>query len=104
MGFFKRLSDMFTSSGKQDDVSYWFTVQCNRCGEQIRARVDKRNDPSINYDENGKATYFCRKVIMGDQLCFQQIEVELTFDQNRNLIDRQIKGGKFVEQASPQAD
>jgi hypothetical protein len=40
---------------------------------------------------------------MGDQLCFQKIEVELTFDQNRNVIDRQIKGGKFVEQAESQA-
>lgn len=102
MGFFKRLSDMFSSGNRDDDVSYWFTVQCNRCGEQIQARVNKRNDPSINYDEDGKPTYFCRKVIMGDQLCFQKIEVELTFDQNRNVIDRQIKGGKFVEPSENQ--
>ena len=102
MSFFKKLSGIFKAGGKDDDVSYWFTVQCSRCGEQIRARVNKRNDPSINYDENGKATYFCRKVIMGDQLCFQKIEVELTFDQNRSVINRQIKGGKFVEQTEAQ--
>jgi hypothetical protein len=31
-------------------------------------------------------------------LCFQRIEVELTFDENRKLVDRQIQGGVFVDE------
>ena len=102
MGFFKRLSSLFASPGKPEDSAYWLVVQCNRCGEIIRSRVDLRNELSINYGDedgnSGETTYFCRKLIIGDQQCFQQIEVELSFDANRQLIDRKIKGGQFVEE------
>ncbi|HNB53311.1 MAG TPA: hypothetical protein PK530_15275 [Anaerolineales bacterium] len=98
MSFFKKLSSLFTSSApRQDADSYWLKVQCNRCGEVIEARVNMLNDLSLDYGEGEKTTYFCRKVLMGSQLCFQQIEVTLTFDVNRKLHDRQISGGKFVE-------
>jgi hypothetical protein len=94
MGIFKRLSNLFSSSGQGDENAYWFTVKCNRCGEQIHGRVDMRNELTISYDDN---TYYSRKVLIGDKLCFQQIEVELTFDKNRRLIERKIRGGKFVD-------
>ena len=92
MNFFKRL---FGPSQKPEGYSYWVTVQCNRCGEILRGRVDMRNDLSTNYDDQ---TYFTRKVIMGENRCFQQIEVTLTFDQNRKLLKREIQGGKFVDE------
>jgi hypothetical protein len=34
---------------------------------------------------------------MGSGRCFQQIEVELTFDANRRLLDKQVQGGTFIE-------
>ncbi len=81
-----------------DNRSYWITVRCNRCKELIRTRVDLMNDLSIEYGESDNdTTYFCRKMIMGDGQCFQQIEVELTFDKNHKLINQTIKGGQFVE-------
>jgi hypothetical protein len=99
MSFFKRLSDIFSGPGKPDDSSYWVTVKCDRCGEVIRTRVDLRNDLSINYgDKPEDTTYFCRKVLMGSQHCYQQIEVELTFDSRHKLGQREIRGGKFVEE------
>ncbi|MEJ2709704.1 MAG: hypothetical protein P8074_18985 [Anaerolineales bacterium] len=101
MGIFKRLSNLFSSSGQRDKNAYWFTVRCNRCGEQIRGRVDMRNELTISYDDN---TYYSRKVLMGDKLCFQKIEVELTFDKNRRLIERKIRGGKFVDEQENQAE
>jgi hypothetical protein len=59
-----------------------------------------RNDLSQQYDEDGgKTSYYTRKVVMGSgSLCFQQIEVGLTFDENRKLISRQIQGGEFVDE------
>jgi hypothetical protein len=104
MGLLKRLSGLLSPAGrsseKREGGVYWVFVQCNRCGEQLRARVNMFNDLSINYGEQeGDTTYFCRKTLIGNQQCFQRIEVELTFDSQRHLLDRQISGGKFITEA-----
>lgn len=100
MGFFQKLSRLFFPPSASKDYSYWVTVKCKRCGEQIRARVDLRNDLSTEYGaDGGILSYYCRKVLVGEKLCFQQIEVELTFDSNRQLVSREIKGGEFVDEA-----
>jgi len=95
MGLMKKLSSLFTGSPK--DNSFWISVKCGRCGEIIRTRVDLNNDLSAEYGEGeGETTYFCRKVLIGKKGCYVPIEVELRFDAGRNLIEKQIKGGKFV--------
>jgi hypothetical protein len=99
MSFFKRLTSRFTrpaiSSGRR---IYTITVQCNRCGEIISAPVDLRNDLSLDDDQDGASKdYICRKGLMGRQRCFQQIEVTLHFDPDRQLIAKEAIGGKFVE-------
>ena len=71
-------------------------VRCRRCGEIIESRVDLANDLSVDYDEADHITYHCRKGLIGKQHCYQTIEVELKFDADRRLIDRQISGGEFV--------
>jgi hypothetical protein len=73
-------------------------VRCRRCGEIIETRVDVANDLSEDYNDAGQTTYHCRKGLVGRQHCYQTIEVELQFDANRRLIDRQISGGQFVEE------
>lgn len=102
MGLFKKLSDLFSAPErrpeKREGSGYWVIVRCNRCGETLRTRVDLHNDLSIEYGEReGDTTYFCRKTLIGDKLCFQRVEIELTFDGQRRLIDRQITGGQFVD-------
>ena len=97
MDLFKKLATLFAASIPS---GHWYSisVQCNRCGEVIQAQVNLNNDLSIEYGEDEKAAgYFCRKVLMGTQRCFQQIEVTLTFDAHHKLIDRKIDGGQFVE-------
>jgi hypothetical protein len=55
------------------------------------------NHLSIRYGESKSGnTYYCRKVMIGSNRCYRPIEVEFTFDSNRSLLERQIKGGKFV--------
>ena len=96
MGFMKKLSSLFTGSPK--DSSFWIAVQCDRCGEIIRTRVDLNNDLSAEYGEaEGETSYFCRKVLIGKQGCYLPNEVELRFDAGRNLMEKQIKGGNFVD-------
>ncbi|MEA3439542.1 MAG: hypothetical protein U9R58_04600 [Chloroflexota bacterium] len=96
MGIFNKLSNLFAPKG--DTYGYWVVVKCNQCGEIIKTRVDLRNDLSLRYDEQGKSTYYCRKVLVGDQHCFQKVEIQLTFDVKRKLVDRQISGGEFVDE------
>jgi hypothetical protein len=80
-------------------VHYPVEVICSRCGETITGSVNLNNDLSVVYGSSeGDVSYFCRKMLLGEKRCFQQIEIELTFDRNRKLTGRKIKGGKFVEE------
>ena len=98
MSFFKKLSELFSTPGGADASAYWLAVKCNRCGEAIRARINLNNDLSLDYDQDGRATYFCRKMLIGEGRCFQRVEVELTFDKDKRLVDREISGGQFVDE------
>ena len=96
MGLMKKLSSLFTGSPK--DNSFWIAVQCDRCGEIIRTRVDLNNDLSAVYGEGeGETAYYSRKVLIGKEGCYVPIEVEMKFDARRNLVEKRVKGGKFVE-------
>ena len=91
MGFFKKFFGEGTSSSSSD--FYTFHVRCDHCGETIKGKVNLSNDLSLD-DEGG---YHARKVLMGSGHCFQQIEVMLKFDASRQLSDKEVSGGKFVE-------
>ncbi|HLO15020.1 MAG TPA: hypothetical protein VK206_09325 [Anaerolineales bacterium] len=92
MGFLKNLFG--GGSAKPDKRYYVFNVKCNRCGEIIEGRVDLDNDLSLNDEGNG---YLVRKGLIGNNRCFQQIEVEMTFTSERQLIEKQAQGGTFVD-------
>ncbi len=100
MNLLKTLAGLFTASLQSSGGHlYSLAVQCNRCGEVIQAQVNLNNDLSVEYDGNGNVTsYFCRKVLIGKQRCYQPIEVALTFDAKRKLVDRKVTDGKFVEE------
>jgi hypothetical protein len=75
------------------------TVRCSKCSEVIQTRINLSNDLSVEYgDVEADTRYTCRKVLVGEARCYQPVEVILTFDQNRKLIDRKVKGGTFVEE------
>lgn len=99
MKFIKKL--FIPSAGQKEKPTEKFliiTVQCARCGEIIQTRIDLENDLSAEYEEReSETTYFCRKMLIGKKNCYASIEVELIFDNQRQIIDRTIKGGNFVE-------
>ena len=95
MGLMKYLSNLFSASPSSNE--YWVAVKCKRCSETIEARINLQNDLSIDFDGGGKPTYHCRKVLMGDGRCFERIEIDLTFDSSKRLVNREIHGGEFVE-------
>lgn len=100
MGIFKKLGKFLTPPADSERALYLY-VQCNKCGEKLRARVDRWNELTAEYDEkNEKAVaYTCRKVLIGENKCFQQIELRLKFDKNHKLTDKEITGGKFIGEA-----
>jgi hypothetical protein len=105
MSFLKKLVNLFAGSASRDVSAYWIYVRCSRCGENIKSRVDLIHDLSINYGEReADTTYFTRKALMGEQHCYQMVDVELTFDHRHQLIDRQIKGGEFITEADYKKD
>lgn len=92
----KKISQWLNPSGprKAPEYAMYLTVQCSKCQEIIRARVDLRNDLTINYDNDN--TYYCRKVIIGENRCYQPIEVELTFDSKKKIVNQKISGGEIL--------
>lgn len=91
MDFLKRL---FSSEPSKPQKRYYlFQVKCRRCGEVIEGRVDLDNDLSLNDEGEG---YHVRKGLIGSNRCFQQIEVEFTFDSSRQVQEKTISGGEFV--------
>jgi hypothetical protein len=97
MSIFKKLSNLFAPSAPTEGWTYWVYVQCNRCGEKLRARIDLRNELSIEYGENeAVASYYCHKTLIGEKRCYQPIEVDLMFDPSKKLTEQKITGGKFI--------
>ena len=94
MGFLKKL---FGGADARPEKRYYtFHVKCNRCGEVIEGRVDLDNDLSLDYEED-TTIYFVRKGLVGENRCFQQIEVEMKFTPDRELIEKLAQGGTFIE-------
>lgn len=97
MNLLKKLGE-WLSPRPPSDYSYWIKARCNRCGEIVQARVNLANDLSVDYNQQGgPAGYRCHKVLMGENRCFQKIDVDLIFDGRKRLKEREISGGAFVE-------
>lgn len=98
MGILDKLSKFISNAGGDERGVYWVAVRCDTCGEEIRSRVNLNNDLSIVYGDNNESSYVCRKLLVGSQGCYERIEINLTFDSKRRLVDRNIVGGTFVEE------
>lgn len=91
MGFFDTVKSLF-SGGTQQEEGYWIYVRCRRCGEVIKTRLDPRH--GLSQQDDG--SYIARKTLVGSQRCFERIEVTLTFDEQRRLVDQSISRGEFI--------
>ena len=101
MNILKKLGTMLSSPAGKGERTVYLYVQCGRCGEKLRARVDTWNELTPDFKDNSDnpASYFCRKVLIGEKLCYQPVELRLTFNHNRKLIKQEIHGGKYIDRA-----
>ena len=78
---------------------YYVKVLCNQCGETLEVRVNLNNDLSAEFDESGDATGFtCRKILRGNGRCSQSVEVLLSFDTCRKLVDAKLQSGRIASE------
>lgn len=99
------LRRLFTRSPRQQpDTALWLYVQCDRCGEALSVRADRRYDLASEMRDPGEAgpAYVMHKDIVGDR-CFQRIAVTLGFDGRLRIVERQIRGGQFLSEEAYQA-
>ena len=103
MGFLKKIAkSLFGGGGGQRSPTLEFAVRCASCGEVIHGQINLHNDLSVQYDGDDPF-YFCRKGLVGsgETRCFQQVIVEYTFDAQRQVIERRVEGGRFVDPSPP---
>lgn len=102
VNIFRRWKAAEKSKLKKDPAGYVIEVKCDRCGEIVRTRINLYNDLSLLNSDEGNASpqagYICNKTLMGSGHCFQRIQVELRFNENRKLVEKQIQGGEFLEE------
>ncbi len=100
----RRLFAGLLSPSGDDPSGYWIYVECDHCGEKLRARLDLQNDLSARFGKQDRSeSYYCRKVLIGSERCFEPIEVELEFDRTRRLTSREIQGGRFISKKEYEA-
>jgi hypothetical protein len=103
MSFLKKLARIFTGGGEGNVHREY--VRCSRCGEKIPVRVNLGGELTPQYGE-GEGAYHVRKGVMGsgENRCFQKIEVDLYFDQEKRLVSRHITGGEFITREAFEAE
>ena len=71
-------------------------VQPKRCDEVVAVSIDLMNNLSQRDDGEG---YFVRKYVSATRCPFQS-QLEVTFDKNKNVIDKQVTDGSIVDEAA----
>ena len=97
------LGRLFGRSGRggpseSDEFASFYYLRCNKCGEVIRVRIDRRWDLEQEFDERGAdaATgYAARKEVMGTK-CFQMLRMTVRFDRGYHEAEKELSGGTFV--------
>jgi hypothetical protein len=98
MSFLDKIKKFFSGGAGGGSPMLDVAVRCDRCGEIIHGQINLRNDLSVRY-EGDDQFYYVRKGLVGggETRCFQEVVIEYTFDGQRNVIDRQVTGGRFVD-------
>ena len=78
-----------------DSAGLYYYVRLHGSREVVRVRINRNNDLSL--DDDGK-NFWVHKVVMGTK-GFQRAELELHFNQNRQLSGNRVSGGDLVTAA-----
>ncbi|MEZ4616393.1 MAG: hypothetical protein R2867_12945 [Caldilineaceae bacterium] len=99
MSLFQRIANLFRGGGGSGDSRFLpLYVLSRRCNEPITGQLDLLNELSIAEEEDD-AAYYGRKVLhtSGERRCFDQVEVQLWFNGNKQLLRQEVIGGRWLE-------
>jgi hypothetical protein len=106
MKFLERLRGLVGGEGRpRDPDGIYLYVRCDRCGQKLQVRADRRFDLMPDLDEGG---YVLRKEMM-DGTCFSLMYATVRFDGDKRVVSREIEGGEFIteeefRQSSPEVE
>jgi hypothetical protein len=103
----------FGSSTGSVDRGVYLYVQCNRCQDVVRVRINMSSEVSEISDEPeddedlgglaaGNAKYVVSKGVV-DSKCFRPMKLRVLFDSRRRQVDQAVDGGTVVDQAAWEA-
>lgn len=78
-----------------------FHVRCDRCGEVIRVRADRRWDLLQELDD-GVTGYSLHKDVLGTR-CNALMRMVVRFDRDYRIAHQEVEGGRFVSPADDDA-
>ena len=97
--FFKNLKQLFSpSSPSSTENLLKIKIKCKKCSEEININIRKSSDFSRVYEEDNApagASFFLRKEVLGNK-CNNLIYFSVYFDENFNMISKEIEGGEFL--------
>ncbi len=102
MNFLKSLANLFTGGGRPTVNNRTLSIYLlsRRCNEPLIGQIDLLNELSQTDEESGNAhAYYARKVFRtsGQNRCFDQVEVELWFNQNKKVAEHHVQGVRWLE-------
>lgn len=85
------------SGAAGDSNAYWVYVQCDKCGEALKVRVDRRYDLMQEFSDQDRVSgYSLHKDIIGSNRCFQTIHVTQRLDAGHKVKSQEITNGRFL--------
>lgn len=103
MGFFKSFFSINPKNSARGETDIlWLVVECGKCKETIKVRIDKKTDLQNEFPQPGKAgcAFTLKKEVLGKR-CPNLMEVSLKFDDRFRILFREVRGGRLI---SPQED
>ena len=91
-GFFKKL---FKSDETENLIE--FKVKCRNCSEIVTVTANKNYDLQQDLDRE-EGGYVLKKEVQ-DSKCFRIMTLTVMFDRDKEIIDKSISEGEFVEDA-----
>ena len=110
VGLIDTLKSIFGFGGSNGSVDrgVYAYVQCNRCQDVVRVRINMSSEASEISEEPeddedlsglayGGAKYIVSKGVV-DSKCFRPMKLRILFDSRRKQVDEAVDGGTVVDQ------
>ena len=98
MNLLKRLASLFSGGGGNAADKRYLTIYAlsRRCNEPVSGQVDLLNE--LSKPDEGDYAFYTRKVLhtTGERRCFSQVEIQIYFDQNKQVVHHEVEGGRWL--------